>query len=198
MAKRKFTAHVSQAADKLTKGPNGTESILRVRTIEIKDAEGNLIRTLESADNDADVREKITKSSYLIASDNGDTLDLTSGPMGGGSKFALGCLGLFLFAVLGIVVSCSVAMSNPANNEPEPPNEIDARIACHDLVSRKLKAPSTAEFKNETESKFNGTWTAKGTVDSENGFGAKIRGNYTCTMTFNPERDSFSGTVAIR
>lgn len=195
---KQFTASVGEPVDRLTKSATGEESIIRSRTIEITDAGGQKVGTLSSADDPTDVREKIHKAGYKITSESGSTLQLERGPMSGGKKWTLGCLGVFLAFILLIVVSCSIQMSKPENNGPKPPTDVDARIACHDLVSKQLKAPSTAKFGNESESQSAGTWTARGTVDSQNGFGAMIHGSYTCSMTFNAERDSFSGTVTIK
>lgn len=195
---KQFTASVGEPVDRLTRSATGEESIIRSRTIEIADAGGQKVGTLSSADDPTDVREKIEKAGYRIVSESGPSFQLERGPVSGGKKWTLGCLGVFLAFILLIVVSCSIQMAKPENNGPKPPTDLDARIACHDLVSKQLKAPSTAKFGNESESQSGGTWTARGTVDSQNGFGAMIRGSYTCSMTFNAERDSFSGTVNIK
>lgn len=193
-----FTAAVGEPVDRLTKSAKGEEGIVRSRTIEITDGAGQKIRTLASADDPTDVREKIEAAGYRIVSEGAGGFQLERGPMSGGRKWSLGCLGVFLAFVLFIVVSCSIQMNSPENKGPKPPTELDARIACQDLVSKRLKSPSTAKFGGEDESLVSGTWTATGTVDSQNGFGAMIRGSYTCTMTFNPAKDSFSGTVNIK
>lgn len=63
-------------------------------------------------------------------------------------------------------------------------DEAKAQRACHEYVEGALKAPATADFSDEYASD-NGdeTWTVHGTVDSENGFGAKIRNNFTCEVS---------------
>lgn len=195
---KNFTATVSEPADRLTKSSSGEEMVVRTRTIEIQDETGRKIHTVSSADDATDIREKIERAGYKITGEDGSRFQLERGPMSGGKKWSLGCLGVFMTFILLIVVSCSIQMGKPENNGPKPPTDLDARIACHELVSKRLKAPSTAKFGNENETQSGGTWKATGTVDSQNGFGAMIRGSYTCTMTFNAERDSFSGTVNIK
>ena len=58
-----------------------------------------------------------------------------------------------------------------------------------DVVKSNLKAPSTAKFpfsyadEGVSFSKANGIYTVTGWVDSENSYGAKLRNNFTVTMT---------------
>lgn len=63
--------------------------------------------------------------------------------------------------------------------------ENKARRACHDYVEASLKAPSTASFSSESARKQGNVYIATGIVDSENGFGAKIRNVFTCTVDSN-------------
>lgn len=63
----------------------------------------------------------------------------------------------------------------------QPPRE--ARAACTEWVEGNLKAPSTAEFTDvETTSKGDGRYEVTGSVDAENGFGAKLRVNFSCAV----------------
>jgi hypothetical protein len=56
--------------------------------------------------------------------------------------------------------------------------------ACHDYVELRLKAPATAEFSGEfaVDADDGQGWEVHGVVDSENGFGAKVRNVYTCQV----------------
>lgn len=62
---------------------------------------------------------------------------------------------------------------------------------CKSFVKDRLKAPSTAKFRNYFEddgevrvSGFgDGPYIVISTVDSQNGFGAQIRGTFTCSVT---------------
>lgn len=63
-----------------------------------------------------------------------------------------------------------------------------------DAVKEKLKSPSTAQFCTTTEATIgrNGnTWTVKGWVDAQNGYGATVRANFVVTFTF-ANKDTYS------
>lgn len=59
-----------------------------------------------------------------------------------------------------------------------------AERACEQFIEARLKAPSTARFPRETVSKNTvGAYVVEGQVDAQNGFGAMIRMDYTCTVS---------------
>lgn len=81
--------------------------------------------------------------------------------------------------------SGTVATTPPA--APSGPDRFDAQVICEKFVRNELKAPSTAKFAGPSETTANNagaTWTVRGWVDSQNGFGAQIRSNYECRATF--------------
>ena len=97
----------------------------------------------------------------------------------------LGCLGVILVVVVifGVV---------GANREPyDGNNEYEAISQCEARIERLLKAPATAEF--DSKATGGGSWTVNGTVDSENGFGAKIRSSFQCSVVI--EGDTATTTV---
>jgi hypothetical protein len=60
-----------------------------------------------------------------------------------------------------------------------------AASACEDLVADRLRAPATADFPGTSAYTITGsgdTYTVAGYVDAENGFGAFIRSDWTCTV----------------
>jgi len=67
-------------------------------------------------------------------------------------------------------------------------SKIEALIESRQFVEKRLKAPSTADFSNESEKsvkKINDTtFLVTGYVDSENSFSAKLRNNYSCKIVF--------------
>lgn len=71
-------------------------------------------------------------------------------------------------------------------SEDDGGGESGAEVVCEDFVKDRLKSPSSAEFSDAvtTESASDGSWTVRGIVDSENGFGAMLRNSYTCTVRF--------------
>jgi hypothetical protein len=71
--------------------------------------------------------------------------------------------------------------------EPEPEHdEFTAAVMCEEFVRDNLKAPATAGFPLATdytiEHKGNGRYRMDSHVDSENGFGAQIRTEFTCKI----------------
>lgn len=82
-------------------------------------------------------------------------------------------------AVAAVIVVVLIAALT-ANSEP---GESDARSECEAYVDARLKAPATADY-NLVASQDGEQWTVIGTVDSENGFGAKIRSDVTCELHF--------------
>lgn len=93
-------------------------------------------------------------------------------------KSCLGCFGiLVLFSV--IVGGCT-ALTSPDDGGVGREKGY-AIAACEDEVRALLKAPATADFQSGasgTESPY----TVVGQVDSENGFGATLRSEFTCSV----------------
>ena len=84
--------------------------------------------------------------------------------------------GIAVAAVIVVVLIAALTASNE-------PGESDARSECESFVDARLKAPATADY-NLVASQDGEQWTVTGTVDSENGFGAKIRSDVTCELHF--------------
>lgn len=101
---------------------------------------------------------------------------------------AIAAIALIGFCALGVFFSSD---SDSSGNGSEDRTGY-ARVACEDYVKDHLMSPSSADFSGQSESNVGDEWTASGSVDSENSFGASIRNNYTCTMTDNG--DSFTIT----
>lgn len=77
-----------------------------------------------------------------------------------------------------IVVGIFGAISGMGGDEPD---EFGAQVACEDRVKKLLKAPASADFSGtEAVSIGTNTWEVTGVVDSDNSFGASIRGTFTC------------------
>lgn len=67
--------------------------------------------------------------------------------------------------------------------------EVGARDVCRQFVERRLKSPSSAEFNEEQTSGGAGAYVVTGTVDSDNSFGASIRNEYACRVTYQGDGD---------
>lgn len=95
------------------------------------------------------------------------------------------CLGLG-FASLGDDDEKEAA-ATPTTSAPRPPRTFSpaaAEIACEDAVRERLKSPSTADFPDTNyRQESSGVFDVRGTVDSQNGFGATVRSIFGCTVT---------------
>lgn len=91
------------------------------------------------------------------------------------NEAAKGWAGLALIAVIiyGLVHACGGGLST---------SKYGAQDRCETYIKTLLQAPSTAKFSGETATdNGDGTWSVTGSVDSENGFGAKLRSTWSCT-----------------
>ena len=95
-----------------------------------------------------------------------------------------------------ISTTLGVGTSRVPTTENQEKAEIRRLVAfdvCKDFVKRRLKAPSTAKFRNPLQDdgevaitgSGNGPFTIRSTVDAENSFGAKPRSTFTCVVTLN-------------
>lgn len=62
--------------------------------------------------------------------------------------------------------------------------EGEAWVMSKDFVRARLVAPATASFGSYDTQRDGNTVTVTGEVDSENSFGATLRKQYTCTLTY--------------
>lgn len=82
------------------------------------------------------------------------------------------------------VVVLVVLVTSACSSEPyDPNNEGEAVSQCEGFADKRLKAPATADY-DLSASRSGSGWQVVGTVDSENGFGAKIRSSVTCELHF--------------
>lgn len=79
--------------------------------------------------------------------------------------------------IVGVALLALTACSS--NYDPNNPEE--AKQQCQGFADQRLKAPATADY-NLTARQKGGEWVVSGTVDSENGFGAKIRTDVVCRL----------------
>lgn len=92
-------------------------------------------------------------------------------------------IGVSLFG--GVVYFIAVALGVRA---PENGSREAAFDTCRQFVTKRLKAPATAQFPRSTEAVVNEytdkEWGVKSHVDSQNGFGALLRTQYDCTVKY--------------
>lgn len=78
------------------------------------------------------------------------------------------------------------------------PSKQKLKNACTNYVRSTLKTPSVAKFASVSDPVYHenaGTYYVFGQVDSQNSYGAMLRGRYSCTMAF--EGSEKGGTIYI-
>ena len=91
---------------------------------------------------------------------------------------------LILLGLSGVVAFMVLAPMFRGSGSPGD-QSIDAYVMCKKFVTDRLKAPATADFASITSSgvaKAGATYSVTSYVDSANGFGAKIRTQFVCTV----------------
>jgi len=100
------------------------------------------------------------------------------------------CLGLaILTVVIGFIVIIGLGVSSGGGPKPTPgPDKIGAFIICQQFVNKNLKAPKTADFASYKADKVtqinDNSFKVISYVDAENSFGALLRINYICEVTY--------------
>lgn len=104
------------------------------------------------------------------------------------SNGTAGCVwSLVIFVVIFMIVasgSCGGSGSS-SSDDPEKEEKTQSAYMAEEFVKKRLKSPSTASFQNAYDMQVdkNGSgWTVRGYVDSQNGFGAMMRSDFTATL----------------
>ncbi|ROO51081.1 hypothetical protein EDC02_5945 [Micromonospora sp. Llam0] len=97
-----------------------------------------------------------------------------------------------LVVIAGLMALCGgIIFTQIGNSADEPIDPVtadrsfDAEVMCQEPIKDRLKAPATAEFPPAEVKKNGAIYSVTGDVDAENGFGAKIRTGYKCTIKDN-------------
>lgn len=89
--------------------------------------------------------------------------------------------------VLGVFILAIMVMFASALSKVKPDPKITAIVCAEQIVTQRLKSPSTAEFPSASHYTFIGIGENKyrlgSYVDAENSFGAKLRTQFTCDVT---------------
>jgi hypothetical protein len=86
-------------------------------------------------------------------------------------------------------VSAVLLLTATACGDPEPDTSDQMAAAmCQEFVKKRLKSPGSADFPSNTDTTTvsdSKPWKYKvnAYVDSQNGFGAKVRNDYVCTIS---------------
>ena len=83
------------------------------------------------------------------------------------------------------LLAISLILLSACSDTPRP---VNVSTMAHKCVLPLLRSPSTAEFSNYGQEDIiqlnDSTWMVDGYVDSENGFGASIRSQFVCIVTY--------------
>lgn len=88
-------------------------------------------------------------------------------------------VGLVVLVIVGSFAA--VRLYNTSRSDPAADTSAQLIATCREGVKARLKAPSTAQFGEETTAGMSETrWKVSGVVDAQNGFGAMLRKRYSC------------------
>lgn len=104
-------------------------------------------------------------------------------------KKKMGCFKWGLIIILAIIVLFVIEVSTQDKSKgKDNAGLVEAYRASENYMERQLKSPKTADFpgvltyKNHVKKMENGQWIINSYVDSQNGFGAIVRTNFSCTV----------------
>lgn len=127
------------------------------------------------------------------ATDNGDPPEVDLSPAAvarraaeaqSGQKMPAGCLvALLAVGALFVIMVISSIGGDGGPSGSDGPTLAGAEDVCRQAVKDKLKAPATADIEVQGHSGSGSVYRLTGVVDSENGFGAKLRSSWACTAT---------------
>lgn len=103
-----------------------------------------------------------------------------------GEKIGKGC-GYFILTSVLLVAALVAFSSDDDGGGSGGPDDIEAYVMCQQFVEDRLKAPATAGFPLSSEATITGgpsTWTVRSHVDAENSFGAQVRTQFTCRVSY--------------
>lgn len=99
-----------------------------------------------------------------------------------------GCATLVFFIIIFGLFFWLKDDDTPVKKMAHKPDKYDAYYDSRQFITQKLKAPGTAKFNDMNEGLItqvnDSTFVIRGTVDSENSFGALLRANYACKISY--------------
>lgn len=114
-----------------------------------------------------------------------------------GVKIAAAILvGLVAVACVGGIAKFAFGGSSskaPASSPTVTDRSLEAKAMCETFVKRQLKAPATAKFSEESAAKVSTVeYTAGGSVDSQNSFGALLRSTFACDLAYDAAKQEWT------
>ena len=189
---KQFTATVSAAREELV---SETAGVARLRTVEVRDAQGNTVRQIKAADDDADVRTKLAAAGYTVTSWAGGTADATVTRKPGCLTY--GCAGVVAFLLLSaLVIGGSWFASRP---DPAQFSSADAIEACHQRVADETTRGASVFFMGKDGVSGGGLdWTVAGVARAKDAAGNVVsERRYTCDLTFTSKQKNFKADVSF-
>ena len=101
-----------------------------------------------------------------------------------------GCLTVFIIGVVLLIIFYIIGSNGDNSSPSSSTNKFLAYNYAENFIEKKLKSPSTADFPGVSEKDKHitdlggGKYKINSWVDSQNGFGATIRTNFSCTIIF--------------
>ncbi len=109
-------------------------------------------------------------------------------PASGGTNFVV-MIVVTMLLVFGCLGALALQGMTRGSRPPAAPDRISAWVDCRTFVQQNLKAPTTAQFPSSNEATIvrlnTGRWSVLSYVDSENSFGAMIRSDWGCQISYN-------------
>jgi len=106
-----------------------------------------------------------------------------------GMQACAGCAVLILVFLFWPVLFDGCGSEPPTAQDRAREMKTDAYLASTNFVRARLKAPATADFPYSGDASITegpiGTFTVIAYVDSENSFGATLRTNWACTVSYS-------------
>lgn len=96
--------------------------------------------------------------------------------------------GLIVLGGLALLAGLAKSGTNTSSESTSHDTPSMAETMCHEFVTNRLKAPSTAKFpyshaEHKVDVLGSGHYRVVSYVDSQNGFGAQVRSTYVCEVT---------------
>lgn len=101
-------------------------------------------------------------------------------------------------AIVVVAIALAVWLLKPPTLEEQRVDATDAAAAaCQDAVKDQLKSPSTAEFSDQVITWDDTGAVIEGNVDSQNGFGAMVRSEWSCFLDIDLDNDAAITSVDV-
>lgn len=91
--------------------------------------------------------------------------------------------------VMSLLILAAAPLAACSTEPDDGRDEIGAGVMCEEFIEERLVSPGSAEFQSAGEYTVTGTgndYVVSGYVDSDNAFGASLRSDWTCEISYTP------------